>query len=133
MEIHENMYYGIGKVVLAIAKADGTVSSTEIGALKTFVLDTEKELSVDLSLVYISFEYFRKYDNMKISDLLEEGIHNFHLGDDHLTPKLAKAFKTLLVKVAEAQPPITVDEDVILTKFIDYLEMREEAQFRAQS
>lgn len=128
MEIHENMYYGVGKVALAIAKADGEITTKEIVALKEKLKETEAAVGVDLELINITFEYFKKYEKATAKDLLEEGIHNFHLGDDHLTPKLAKGFKHLLITIAAAQPPITVEEDMVLTKFLDYLESREMAR-----
>jgi len=130
MEIHENMYYGIGKIALAVAKADGEITRNEFIQLKDCVKQTEEELKVDLGLLEIAFQYFQKYDGIPVKTLIEEGIHDFHLGDDHLTPKLAESFKTLLIKVAEAQPPITVEEDVVLIKFIDFLESRTEAQHK---
>mgnify|MGYP000046818470 CR=1 FL=1 len=124
MEIKENMYYGVGKVALAIAKADGEINASEIEALKEITKETEEKLKVDLGLIYITFQYFKKY-NDPIDQLVDEGIHNFHLGDDYLTPKLARSFRHLLVEIAKAQPPITEEEDVALTKFLNYLELRE--------
>ena len=128
MEIFENMYYGIGKVALAIAKADGEISKNEIDQLKQKVSSFAQHQGVDLSLVDITFSHFKRYESISVKSLLEQGIHDFHLGDDHLTPKLAGAFKELLISIARAQPPITMKEDLVLTSFLVYLDKRQLAR-----
>jgi hypothetical protein len=132
VEIKERIYYSVGKVALAIARSDGEIDASEMGVLNRIIAQTEKEHTVDLTLIYNTFEWFENSD-YAIEQLVIEGIQNFHLGDDYLTPKLAKCFKYLLIEVAKSQPPITGEDDLSLTKFLDFIELKKLQKTRSKS
>lgn len=127
MNITENMYYGFGKVALAIAMADGQVDHNEIKFIQERIKEIDKEDHIDLSLVNIVFhDYLKNGSSFSAEEMLENGIHEFHLGDNHLTHKLAYLFRTIIRGLAESEPPTTFEENEAMQIFLKFLEDRED-------
>ena len=124
MEISENMYYGMGQIALAMAMADGHVDSKEAIALEKRIDKINTESAYDLSMVATTFKQQKKDNTFTSSELLKEGIRNFHLGDAHLTAELADLFLQIIIDLATAEWPIVPEEKEIATEFIDFLKKR---------
>ncbi|MEO9532765.1 MAG: hypothetical protein ABJG68_17220 [Crocinitomicaceae bacterium] len=127
MEIVDHIYYGFGKIVLAAITVDGKVSKSEIDTVKKHLDRARKNPEVNLTLVEIVLKDYQKYHTETSKELLERGIHEFHLGDAHLTPAMASEFRSLLLDIVSAEPPITGEEEHLVKEFITYLNERERA------
>ncbi|MFT7157208.1 MAG: hypothetical protein ACI8Q1_002225 [Parvicella sp.] len=125
MEIAENMYSGLGKIMLSIAMADGKIDFEEIKSLENNVKKVSKIENVDLILTEIVFKNHKYYIDSSSENLLKAGMKEFHLGDHHLTSKLARIFKELVVDIANAKPPLTSTEKSLLLTFLNFLNERE--------
>jgi hypothetical protein len=125
MEIAENMYSGLGKIMLAIALSDGKIDFEEIKSLENDVKEVGKKEKVDLILTEIVFKNYKYLKDMAPEELLKSGMKEFHLGDHHLTSKLARIFKELVVHIAASKPPITTNEKGMLLTFLNFLTERE--------
>lgn len=127
MEIVDHIYYGFGKVVLAAITVDGKVDKSEVESLQRHLDKAKKNSNVNLTLVELVFRDYQKYHNDSSIELLKAGIHDFHLGDAHLTSEMASVFRSILVDVVSAEPPITDEEEKLVKDFITYLNERERA------
>lgn len=124
MEIKDNMYYGFGQVVYAVAMADGEVQKAELENLKTSIEVIREDHGIDMGITEIIFELLQKNDQLPKEEALQNGIKNFHLGDDYLTSDLAAFFDEVLAVVAHASPPSTTEEEKVITEFKNYLNDR---------
>ena len=127
MEIVDHIYYGFGKIVLAAITVDGVVSKSEIESLKKHIEKERKNPAVNLTLVEIVLKDYQKYHRESSVELLKTGLHEFHLGDAHLTSEMASAFRSIMVDVVSAEHPITKEEEDLVREFISYLNEREKA------
>jgi len=125
MEIVEYMYAGFGKILLSIALADGTIDTEELNELDKMIRTEQEEYKIDLTVTKIVFKSNKYLKTENPLQLLEDGIKEFHLGDHHLTPKLAASFRRLIFKTAKAKPPVTEEEKHALLEFLNYLNERE--------
>ena len=126
MDIIENMYYGFGRIVLALALADGKVDQSEIKMLETSIEEIAEDRGYDLSMVLTAFKQWKGMESFSTEEMMRGGLHDFHLGDLHLTPELASIFRSIVIDVVSAEPPITNEEQELAHGFISYLNEREQ-------
>ncbi len=125
MEIVDNMYYGFGRIVLALSLADGKVDQSEIEMLEKSIDEVAEERGIDLSMVITAFQQWKTIKSFSTEEMMRGGLHDFHLGDLHLTPELASIFRAIVIDVVSAEPPITSKEQEMAREFISYLNERE--------
>lgn len=127
MEIVDHIYYGFGKIVLAAITVDGKIDKSEVASLKRHLDKAKQNSKVNLTLVELVFRDYKDYSTDSSLELLKAGIHDFHLGDAHLTSEMASTFRSILIDVVSAEPPITEEEEKLVKEFIVYLNERERA------
>lgn len=127
MEIIEHMYYGFGRILLALSLADGKVDQSEIESLEDNINIVAEENGIDLSMVIASFQQWKTSTGFSSEEMMRGGIKDFHLGDLHLTPELATIFRSIVIDIVSAEPPITPLENDMAREFISYLNEREQA------
>lgn len=127
MEIVEQMYYGFGRVLLALSLADGKVDISEIESLEDNINIVAEEKGIDLSMVIASFQQWKGTPSFSPEEMMRGGLRDFHLGDLHLTPELASIFRSIVIDIVSAEPPITTMEEEMAHEFISYLNEREKA------
>lgn len=126
MNIRENMFYGFGKVALAIALADGKVDHSEVKFMEESIQKVDTKNHIDLTLVRIVFnDYLNKGTSFSYQEILQHGIKEFHLGDNHLTHELAGIFSEILHGLVGADGHHSIEEDEALVEFLTYLSERE--------
>lgn len=115
MDAEQNLYYALGILAYAIAKADGTVQKEERQRIHDIV---EKETKHNINFNYseIIFDILQK-DNRSFSQVYEWAINEFELGKYHLTEDMKKKFKNVIQQIAEAFPPDTDEEKELISKF----------------
>ena len=126
MEIVERMYYGFGRILLALSMADGHVDRTEIDSLEKSVDAAEENNNIDLTMVKTAFQQWKGTPSFSAEEMLRGGIKDFHLGDLHLTPELAGIFREVVIDIVHAEPPVTEEEHDLAQSFISYLHEREQ-------
>lgn len=125
MEIIDNMYYGFGRIVLALSLADGKIDQSEIEMLENSIDEIAADRGYDLSMVTIAFQKWKTTTSFSTEEMMRGGLHDFHLGDLHLTPELASIFRSIVIDLVSAEPPITSKEQEMTQEFITYLNERE--------
>ncbi|NOQ74642.1 MAG: hypothetical protein GQ574_21700 [Crocinitomix sp.] len=126
MEIIDNMYYGFGRIILALSLADGKVDQSEIEMLETSIDEIAEDRGYDLSMVTTAFQQWKTVESFSTEEMMRGGLHDFHLGDLHLTTELASIFRSIVIDVVSAEPPITGKEQEMAREFISYLNEREQ-------
>lgn len=127
MEIKEYLYYGFGRIVLALSLADGKVDASEIKSLEENIEQVAEEKGIDLSLVVTSFQQWKTLKSFSSEEMMRGGLKDFHLGDLHLSPELATIFREIVIDIVHAEAPITKEEEEMAHEFISYLSERERA------
>lgn len=122
------MYYGFGRILLALSLADGKIDKSEIEALERKIARIAIENEVDLDLVLITFEKWKHENTFSVIDMMKGGLHDFHLGDFHLSPKLAELFRSITETIISAEEPITPEERKYANQFLTFLTQREKEQ-----
>ena len=118
MEAKEHLYYAIGLLVYAMAKADGDIQKEEKEKLHKLVLDKTGH-SIDFNYAEIVFELMEK-DNMSKLDLVYEwSMKNFELGKHHFSAKMKNDCIDLIEAVAQAFSPVTKAEKSLIERFKD--------------
>ena len=79
MEIVERMYYGFGRILLALSMADGKVDRAEIDSLEKSVDSAEENHKVDLTMVKTAFQQWKGTPSFSAEEMLRGGIKDFHL------------------------------------------------------
>lgn len=125
MDIIDNMYYGFGRILLALSLADGTIDVSEIETLETKVAQVAIDHDIDLELVLITFEKWKAETSFSVDEMMAGGLHDFHLGDLHLSPQLAGIFKQIVEDIITAEKPVTKKERTLADQFLKFLAERE--------
>jgi uncharacterized tellurite resistance protein B-like protein len=113
----ENLYYAIGELAYAVARADGQVQEAERRKFHDIVTGElgKKDASIDISEII-----FKLMDKRSSSDsettytwAMNEIVTNSH----YLSPSLKQKFIKVMERIAAAYPPVTPDEERIINRF----------------
>ncbi len=110
----ESLHYAIGQ--LAYAKVDGQIQKEERQKFHDIVVSELRGKSGNFDVSEIIFHIMDK-DKMDTETTYNWAIKEITLNSHYLSPKLKQSFITIMEKVAEAFPPITAEEQKILTRF----------------
>tara|TARA_B100001109_G_C18839285_1_gene463571 strand:- start:311 stop:682 length:372 start_codon:yes stop_codon:yes gene_type:complete len=121
MNHEERLYFGLGIIAYAVAKADGKINHEEKEKLHEVVKKETPCYHFELDLTEITFLVLEKYDGYTQEDLFNLGIKEMELGKDFLTDDMRTDFPALLEKVARAFHPITAEENKLIRDFHAYL------------
>lgn len=117
----QNLYFALGELAYAIAKADGTIQKEEKQMLHDIVTEeVKKNHNIDFDYSEIIFTIMGK-DNTDSESSYEWALHEMKLNSHYLKPELKVKFQKILEKVAEAFPPVTPQEQKLLDRFQDDL------------
>ena len=122
MEGVERLYYGLGLLAYAVAKADGKIDPEERRKLHEIVEKESSSYHHDLNISEIIFHILKKYDNDSQDDLYERAIGEFRTAKAFIEDDMRSDFPALLEKIARAFHPITDEENRIIQKFRKDLE-----------
>jgi len=126
--VYENYYKALGKLLYAVAKADGVVSKKEQETVRTVVkkhlLDLEDSTdNFGSDLAYLTeFEFETYYDqDFTSAEALEEFIAYYTTNKKHIAKPLSKLALLIAVDVAKAVHGINKAENEIINKLADVL------------
>ena len=114
MDAKQHLYYALGIMAYAVAKADGEVQNQERQMIhKIVVEETDHQIDFDYAEIIFSILQKGKSDSLPIYDW---AMHSFDLGKHHLTSEMKEQFVTVIQKIAEAFPPATPEENDMIDK-----------------
>lgn len=117
MDAKQHLYYALGALAYAIAKADGKVQEEERKRVREIVSEGTKH-EMDFTYTDIIFQILQK-DKMGFRDVYNWAMHSFETGKYHLTPELRDKFIWVIVEVAKAFPPESKEEQDLIARFQD--------------
>ena len=112
----ENLYFAIGELAYAVASADGAIQKHERQKFHDIVV---KELNKNNHHINISDIIFKIMDKEKSSsaDSYNWAMHQIKINSHYLSPQLKETFMHVIAQIAEAYPPVTDTENVLLERF----------------
>lgn len=122
MEGTERLYYGLGLLAYAVAKADGKIDPEERRKLHEIVKKDAACQHPDLDVSEIIFHILKKYDSNGEQDLYDRAIKEIRTAKAFIEDDMRSDFPALLEKIARAFHPITHEENKIIQRFRKELE-----------
>lgn len=112
----ENLYFAIGELAYAVASADGAIQKHERQKFHNIVV---KELNNNNFNINVSDIIFKMLDKEKSSskDSYNWAMHQIKINSHYLSPQLKETFMHVIAQIAEAYPPVTDTENVLLERF----------------
>lgn len=115
MDSKQHIYYALGTLAYAVAKADGKVQNEERAKVRDIV-KKGIEHEVDFTYTDIIFQILQK-DNMGFKDVYKWAMKSFETGKYHLTPEVKERFIKVLEEVADSFTPDDPEEQKLLQNF----------------
>ncbi len=113
----ERLYYALGEVAYAIAKADGKIQKEEKDKLE-MILETEfRTHKTGFDITEIIFNILQK-EGMDSKTAYDWALKEMRLNSQYVSEKLKKHFVGVIKKVAAAFPPVTREEREYIDDFI---------------
>jgi uncharacterized tellurite resistance protein B-like protein len=112
----ESLYYAIGELAYAIARADGNVQKEEQQRFHDLVAEhlNNKEYAFDVS--DIIFQVMTK-DKVDAETTYQWAMNQIKMNSHYLSPELKDTFIKVMEIVAKAYPPVTIEEQNLIDKF----------------
>ncbi len=112
----ENIYYAMGEMAYAIAKADGAVQTEERKKIHEIVLDEIAHNNIDFDYTEAIFQILEK-DDPDAETSYKWAMHEFDENKLHLTPELVNQFIIIADKIADAFDLDSVREEMMVARF----------------
>jgi uncharacterized tellurite resistance protein B-like protein len=114
MDAEQHLYYALGIMAYAVAKADGEVQHQEREMIHDIVVE-ESGHNINFEYAEIIFSILQK-DKLGVNQVYEWAINAFHLGKNHLTQEMKEQFVAVIKRMAEAYPPNNPNEIKMIDK-----------------
>lgn len=115
MDAKQHLYYALGALAYAVAKADGKVQREEREKVKQIV-ESGAEHAMDFGYTDIIFQLLQK-DKAGFREVYVWAMKSFELGKYHLTEEMKNSFIDIIEQVAAAFPPTDPEELALITRF----------------
>lgn len=112
----ENLYYAIGQMAFAIATADGEVQKEERQKFCDIVNSELSHEQYGFDISSIVFQVMDK-DHCSTEDSYNWAMNQIRINSHYLSPDLKAAFIRVMEKIAEAYPPVTIEESLLIERF----------------
>lgn len=112
----ENIYYALGEMAYAIAKADGAVQKEERKKVHEIVSEEIQKNNINIDYTDTIFKILDKDDNDAASSY-EWAMQEFEENKTHLTPALVDQFVLIVDKIADAFDLPSDNEDAMVSRF----------------
>jgi uncharacterized tellurite resistance protein B-like protein len=116
MQGKENLYYALGEIAYAVAKADGTVQREERQKIHDIMVKEIACHNNNFSVSEIIFHILKKQD-MKWETVYNWGIKQMKLYNHYLTDDMKVDFVAVIEKIAHAFDSVTIEEENVIEKF----------------
>ncbi len=111
----QNLHYAIGQLAYCIARVDGKVQKEEREKFHDIVV-SELEDDYDFNISDIVFHIMDK-DKSDSQSTYKWAISEIKMNSHYLSPEIKRKFISVMEKIANAYPPVTMEENEILEKF----------------
>lgn len=112
----ENLYYALGEMAYAVARADGRIQNDEVKKFHA-ILESEIKVADDsLSVADIIFHIMNK-DQVDAETAYTNAINQMKLNSQYLSADLKLSFLHVVEKVALAFPPALKSEKNMIARF----------------
>jgi uncharacterized tellurite resistance protein B-like protein len=112
----ENLYYAIGQLAFSIASADGEVQKAERQKFCDLVAQELNDQHYGFNIASIIFQVMDK-ERCSTKDSYDRAMKQMKLNSHYLSPELKASFIHVMEKIAEAYPPVTLEEALLIDKF----------------
>ncbi|MFI5203155.1 MAG: hypothetical protein ACHQF2_01570 [Flavobacteriales bacterium] len=116
MDSTQQLFYALGELAYAIASADGKLQEAEKKTFEKIVTEHKAWHSGDFDYADVIFKILQK-DKTDLETAYAWAMKEIELNKHHLTAQMVNSFKEILTRVAEAFPPVSIDEKEILNRF----------------
>ena len=113
----ERLYYALGELAYAVAKADGKVNIEERDKLHDLVVKGVKCHNSNLNISEIIFHIHQKERIFSVEDIYKSAMKEIELCSNYLTDDMKAEFGAVLEKVARAFDSYTMDERSVVERF----------------
>lgn len=113
----ENLHYAIGQLAYAVAFADGKVQREERERFQSIVVNELKGKDYGFNVSDIVFQILDK-DKVDSSTIYDWAMKEIRTNSHYLSPELKEKFLSVMEKVAAAYPPVSKDENSIISRFV---------------
>ena len=112
----QNLYYALGELAYAIAKADGTIQDEEKQTLHHVVISELTKNNFHIENIEI-IPRFMEQDHVPVENTYKEALDVMRVNSLYLDETLKEKFISVIQKVADAFPPVTREEQFIIDRF----------------
>lgn len=112
----ENIFYALGQLAYAIAKADGNIQDEEKMALHSILVQEARRHEIELDISAIIFELLQR-DNTDIERSYTWAMNELKRNSHYFVPAIREKFINILERVARAYPPVVPEERRLLERF----------------
>lgn len=113
----ENLHYAIGQLAYAVAFSDGKVQREERERFQSIVVSELKGKDYGFNVSDIVFQILDK-DKVDSNTIYDWAMKEIRTNSHYLSPELKEKFLSVMEKVAEAYPPVSNDENSIISRFV---------------
>ena len=113
----ENLHYAIGQLAYAVAFSDGKVQREERERFQSIVVSELKGKDYGFNVSDIVFQILDK-DKVDSNTIYDWAMKEIRTNSHYLSPELKEKFLIVMEKVAEAYPPVSNDENSIISRFV---------------
>lgn len=113
----ERLYYALGELAYAVAKADGQINYQERNKLHDIVVKEAKCHNHNFNVSEIIFHILQKEKIFTVEDSYRSAIREMALCSNYLTNDMKAEFVAVLDKVARAFDGFTDEEHAIIERF----------------
>ncbi|MDF2439001.1 MAG: hypothetical protein K0Q95_3377 [Bacteroidota bacterium] len=117
MTPQENLHYAIGQLAYAIAQADGKLQPEERIKFHSIMTDEIRSNDRDFDVSDIIFHLLEKDKFVDTQTSYANAMKEIRLNSHYLSPELKTKFISILEKIANAFPPVSVEEKELINKF----------------
>jgi uncharacterized tellurite resistance protein B-like protein len=113
----ERLYYALGELAYAVAKADGQINFEERNKLHDIVVSEAKCHNHVFNISEIIFHILQKEKIFTVGDSYRSAMKEIEICSNYLTDDMKAEFVAVLDKVARAFDSVTVGEKNVIERF----------------
>lgn len=113
----ERLYYALGELAYAVAKADGQINFEERNKLHDIVVKGAKCHNYEFNVSEIIFHILQKENIFNVEDSYRSAMREIKANSKYLTDDMKAEFAAVLDKVARAFNSITKEERELIERF----------------
>lgn len=116
MDSKQQLFYALGELAYAMASADGKLQNEEKKTFEKIVSEHKAWHAGDFDYAAVIFRIMEK-DKTDMETAYTFAMKEMELNKHHLTAQMINSFKEILARVAEAFPPVAINEKELLQRF----------------